>query len=211
MVTREVVIARYREPLEWVAALPGTLDVTIYNKNPAIVDPGVDTFRAVYGNVRTEYTTGGLSSLNVVDIPNPPTGREAHTFLYHLVYCYGCLADFTWFLQGNPFDHAPSLHKLDDTPDVPFVWVSPVVITSDRFGNPHHPGLPVADAYHALMGNEPPDAFQFSPGAQFGVSRELVYNKPQSFYQRAAEILETRFNDTYAWTMERLWYYLFMD
>ena len=42
---------------------------------------------------------------NYISLPN--IGREAHTYLFHIVNNYSNLDDVTVFTQGNPFDHVP--------------------------------------------------------------------------------------------------------
>ena len=36
-------------------------------------------------------------------------GREGHTYYKHIYDNYDNLADYTIFLQGNPFDHSPNI------------------------------------------------------------------------------------------------------
>ena len=77
----EVVIARYNEDLSWLAEYLPNEKITIYNK-------GKDDL-----NLPSNY--------KIVKLPN--IGREAHTYLYHIVNNYNQLADRVLFLQGNPF------------------------------------------------------------------------------------------------------------
>jgi len=78
-----VVVARYREDLAWLRELG--LPATVYNKGPELdasaLPPGV----------------------RVQALPN--TGREAHTFLTHIIANYAALPACTVFLQGDPFAH----------------------------------------------------------------------------------------------------------
>lgn len=74
-----LVIARYKEDLDWVTAYN---DIAIvYNKGPDPVQKG----------------------LRVVDIEN--VGREGHTYLYHIINNYDSLTNRVIFSQGDPFDH----------------------------------------------------------------------------------------------------------
>ena len=77
----EVVIARYNEDLSWVMKEFPNEKVTIYNK-------GKDDL-----NLPANY--------KIIKLPN--IGREAHTYLYHIVTNYNQLAERTLFLQGDPF------------------------------------------------------------------------------------------------------------
>lgn len=82
----ELVVARYREALSWLRNLPADLRVTVYDKSP-------------------DQSAG----VNAIALPN--VGREAHTYLHHLVSRYDSLAEWTVFCQGKPFDHAYNFKK----------------------------------------------------------------------------------------------------
>lgn len=82
----ELVIARYTEDLNWLRKRPVNLTVTIYDKSPD--------------------ASGGEASISL-----PNVGREAHTYLHHLVSRYDSLAEWTVFCQGKPFDHAYDFKK----------------------------------------------------------------------------------------------------
>ena len=74
----ELVVAHYHEDLAWLPHSP--------------VRP-------------TVYTKGGEAIPDAVPLPN--VGREAHTMLWHIVNRWESLADWTFFAQADPFDHAP--------------------------------------------------------------------------------------------------------
>lgn len=63
-VERELVVARYTEDVSWAGTFEG--EVTIYNKGAAL---------------------DGVPKADIICLSN--VGREAHTFLYHLVHRYG--------------------------------------------------------------------------------------------------------------------------
>ena len=75
-----VVVARYREHVEWVRAYS---DIAfIYNKGESIVE-------------------------QARQLKN--TGREGHTYLHHIINEYNTLTERVVFLQGNPFEHNPTV------------------------------------------------------------------------------------------------------
>ncbi|RYF61410.1 MAG: DUF3431 domain-containing protein, partial [Cytophagaceae bacterium] len=82
----ELVVAHYTENLNWLRNLPAGVHKTVYTKSPEPV---------------TEHQTLLL----------PNVGREAHTYLHHLVSRYDSLAEWTVFCQGKPFDHAYDFKK----------------------------------------------------------------------------------------------------
>lgn len=75
----DMVVARYREDVAWLE--PIARDCVVYNKGPAMTC----AFRAL------------------IELPN--VGREAHTYVHHIVHNYDDLADVTVFVQGCVTDH----------------------------------------------------------------------------------------------------------
>lgn len=154
--------------------------------------------------------------ISVVSLPN--IGREAHTYLSHLIERYDSLAAVTVFCQGHPFDHAPDLHsrlkalaERKETPS-PFLWYGFLEDTDDPQGrrlfvpwskNPERVELSTGSLYELIFGGPSPDLFHFRGGAQFAVSREGVRSRSLEFYQRA---LEACLSDALApHSLERLW------
>jgi hypothetical protein len=86
----EVVIARYNEDSNKLSQLIAkefpNEKVTVYNK--------------------------GLDNLslpnNAIILPLPNIGREAHTYLHHILENYDQLADRILFMQAYPYDHKPA-------------------------------------------------------------------------------------------------------
>ena len=78
----EVVVARYREDASWASAY----NATVYSKSDDVPEWGhrIARWRRL-----------------------PNVGRESHTILHHLSDRYDTLADWTVFMQGDPFDHMP--------------------------------------------------------------------------------------------------------
>lgn len=89
----EIVVARYEEDLQWL--FPSGKRAIIYNKGKALDAETAAKFKAV------------------VELPN--VGREAHTYLYHIVNKWDTLAKVTIFVQGRINDHCPIVyrHRLD--------------------------------------------------------------------------------------------------
>jgi hypothetical protein len=87
----ELVVAAYREPLGWLESVPCA--ITVYSK-------------------------GGMRLEGVPWRPLPNRGREAQTYLRHIVDRYDSLPDFTAFAQGGALEHAPDLvARLELRPD----------------------------------------------------------------------------------------------
>ena len=86
--TLEIVIARYKENLDWLKKIKKSKDIkiTVYNKGP--------------------------NDINIPFIPLPNIGRESHTYLYHIINNYDNLADQTVFCQGDSVFHSPGFIDL---------------------------------------------------------------------------------------------------
>lgn len=91
----DIVIARYKEDLEWINQIPEDFNVYIYNKGDVITS----------ASVRQRAT--------IVDRPN--TGRETETYLHHLINYVekgSSAGEFTVFSQGDPREHSPDFLEL---------------------------------------------------------------------------------------------------
>ncbi len=194
-IERELVVARYKEPLTWLHEHKNDIPpVVIYNKSELLFDPAVDT---LYLPVRR--------------LPDHVPGNEAHTYLYHVIFNYDALADVTFFLQGNPFDHTPHiLHDVMFREITGFDWLVDHWLVCDYNGCPHHCNLPIGRVYEGLF-NEPfpMNGLPFVPGAQFAVTRDQVHTFPREYYMDIAYKMEREFKDWYCWSMERLWKRIF--
>ena len=171
----ELVVARHREDLQWLRRIPSNCRATVYDKGGG--HPG--------------------------GIPLPNLGREAHSYLHHLVERYDELADVTVFSQGKPFDHAPDFHRLlrgvaaaGVGEENGFRWLGFMIDREDRDGslfrnwgrNPDRRPLPLEAFWTRLRGEPPPDEQLFYPGAQFAVTRDRIRTQPRSFYEHAREL-----------------------
>ena len=78
-----MVVAKYKENISWLSKCTRVQDFTVYDKS------GEDSSKTNY-------------------IPLENVGREAHTYLNHIINYYDNLHDITIFSQGNPFDHCPT-------------------------------------------------------------------------------------------------------
>ncbi|MBO9637275.1 MAG: DUF3431 domain-containing protein [Siphonobacter aquaeclarae] len=186
----ELVVARYEEPLNWVRKVPAAFRRTIYDKSANPEDR--------------------------ISLPN--TGREAHTYLTHIVDRYDSLADYTVFCQGKPFDHAYDFHHTlravaaDPVATPDFRWLGHLIDTDDLDGNrlfrpwsknEDGRGLDIRGFHRQLFDREGPEFYTFVLGAQFIAHRDLIRRQPLRFYQKALE-LSVSFPDA-AHCYERMW------
>ena len=134
------------------------------------------------------------------DLPN--IGREAHTYLHHIVEHYDALPELIIFAQGKPFDHAFDFHKtlraLAIENDVAsFRWLGHIIDTDDASGvrlfatwskNKGDERLNMNGFHRALFGTDGPPLYPFVLGAQFAVTRALVRSRSLDFWRRALQI-----------------------
>lgn len=93
LLMNRVVLARYREPLDWIKLIPDDFEVIIYNKCDKIETPGVLQRAA-----------------RIIDRPNE--GRESETYLHHMLTDVRDDDGFTVYAQGGPFEHSPDFISL---------------------------------------------------------------------------------------------------
>jgi len=194
--TVELVVARHGERVEWTRNVPANVRVTIYDKGGDL--------DAVFG------------AAHVVQLPN--VGREAHTYLQHIVARYEDLAPMTLFCQGHPFDHASDLHRVlralasgaDRVDD--FRWLGFIIDTDDSRGrrlfvnwskNADRRELALDRFCEELLSTPAPELVRFYPGGQFVATARCVRTRPRAFYAHALALSE-RFPDA-AHCFERVW------
>lgn len=98
---RRLIVAKYKENVDWIYNLKNEFEIVVYNKDN---DLSVDNLS--FEN--REYVTNGVKW---IDLPN--IGREAQTYLFHIIENYDKIYDLEFFTQGNPFDHNPDfLNKI---------------------------------------------------------------------------------------------------
>lgn len=160
-----------------------------------------------------------------INLPN--IGREAHTYLTHIINNYDNLSDYVCFLQGNPYDGHKghlnlSIEKIDNfSEEISFFPLS-YVISCNLDGTPHHPNLDVDKIiFDRFFTNKPP-MLQFTVGAQFIVSRNSILNRKLEFYKDLlSEFDRTDIDNEFTgggggtkgnkmpWICERIWAYVF--
>lgn len=213
----ELVVARYREDLSWLRELG--LPATVYNKGPEL-----------------DLT---LLPPDVALLALPNLGREAHTFLTHILRRYETLPQHTAFLQGNPFAHLAPPEEAAVTPaglrqkllelvakNQPFAGLAWFRLRCDTLGRPHDLAdpakrgrwkgwgrdIPVAATFEALFGAPAPGEFLASaPTGNMLVRRERILARPPEFYRRALDLVLADADDAEntGHAFERLWQAVF--
>jgi len=176
-----IVVARFNENIEWTKQF---LNVIIYNKGTPLTN---DFNQILLNNV----------------------GKEGHTFYKHIYDNYDNLAEYTVFLQGNPFDHSrniiSNLNKYINTDlSIDFEFLSENMIDCNLDGCIHHPGLPLINIYEKLFNERKNNMkFVFACGGQFIVSKKKILQRPKEFYLKIVEMLENEINPIEGYVIER--------
>jgi len=190
-----LIISRFNEDLSWVDAL--TIPYIIYNKGQTLPDHP--------------------------NIQRPNVGREAETWLYHIITHYNCLAEYTIFLQGDPYDHCKNLNKiLEDFPKnlhLAHLYSSGCWGLAEiqyRETTQHvnsigvHPELLFNRQYEAEL-------YCFSNGAQYAVHKTNILSKPLAYYTHLYNSIywgpnpPDHYTEHVPWSLERIWPAIFKN
>lgn len=215
---KELVIAAYDKPLEWLAHVPQDVKISVYRKG-------------IKSNIESEI----FLEKNI--------GRCVHTFFNHIANNYDNLSEWTYFAQDFPFDHwsnlidtlindqdllektcsiyykehfcFDTLHNLSTRP-ANEVGLGKVLFC-DLEGNPNHGGLPLVEVWGLLFDQPNPGYFEFNPGGHFCVSKTHLHRRTNDFYKKIVHLLENGINpdgsdiELMPYCIERLENYIFND
>lgn len=142
----------------------------------------------------------------------PNFGREAHTYLHHIIKRYNNLADVTVFVQGNPFDHVSvSRDELIRSINTHSYDMTEPFFNTRRI---HEHTRLCNRTVKYLFGKNLNQDIYFTDGAQWIVKKENIINKPLEFWLRiyndVARVQTTNWEDVVnPWTLEGVWQFLF--
>lgn len=185
---KQIVISRYKENMDWTKDIKKNF--IIYNKS-------------------------GLNDLtgnNVIDIPNTVwhpgrVGREAETYLSHIITHWNSLADQTTFIQAFPFDHCEDIiDYLNDDVKTDYRGFKNLIrhTLNDSLRKVWR------DVFGDMLLSDHLVSYQ---GAQFEVSRELVHSRGKQFYIDLYNKTMLNFNITSwgaAYFLETIWIDVFL-
>jgi hypothetical protein len=159
----DIIVARYNENVEWLNSLNSKAQIFLYNK--------------------------GQHSDDSIQLPN--IGREAHTYIHHIISNYNNLSDYNIFCQGDPFPHCGNfishVNSVVDGAECvnEFKWLTNGLYNTLNNGGPYHTVDLRIDEYLSRIGMGHIDVsgvFQFGPGAQFIATGECLRKRPVEFY-----------------------------
>jgi hypothetical protein len=219
---KRLVVSHYNEHLDWIRLLnPSDIDsCLIYNKNH---DKNLDTY--------LDYLVEDDQNIYLANI-----GREAHTYLIHIVKNYNKLYDFEIFCQGNPFEHCMNffdqIYQIEDNLSFKQIGQLESIISKDNikkyvsdFNFNYLNNLVKKDpswtrsnffnidsVHLDLFGQEMPETSVMKPYAQFIASKECIRSHSLETYERLLEYFNDNINyNVMAWHMEYFWHILFRE
>ena len=198
----ELVVAWYKEKLTWIDEI----------KSPLIIYHKAIDRRFKIPNPR--------------NLPN--VGREAHTYLHHIVTEWDRLADWTVFTQADPAPHLSNgtiqqLLDAHESPTVVVPWLCRIKEWSDggrlqwrgewqaRYRSEITPAsLTMASWFRErlLMDLFARPHLCYHPGAIFGVPVARIKARPMAFYERLLDDVSHACHPEEAHYLERAWLYL---
>lgn len=157
--------------------------------------------------IQTKYIYNKGNPCNKGEIFLPNIGREAHTYLHHIVTRYDILENITVFLQGNPFDHG-----FRDVEQINQICIdSSGFYSISRCGNCPRNEFDVdifGKEYNIMIPMK--DILEFPVGAQFAVMKDSILKNSVDFYYKLYYLLSTKgVASREGHTMERSWKYIF--
>jgi len=193
MVSKRVVIAKYKEEIAWTEELKEAgYEVLIYNKDTSL----------------THYKEYEPKKDGWIDLCN--IGRESHTYLTHIVNHYEDLRDVEVFFQGKISDHVAYEKPSDLLKDCEkalfqsYASINKVGCFNEQVYEhmkkiaPSHPHIDKAyppegtreyiffkELYPHL--SYPTQPYIFKPFALFSVRKEVIHAYPKEFYEKLLE------------------------
>lgn len=192
--TKELVVSYFNENLSWLNKIKD-YKITVYNKS-------------------------NIEVPNTIKLDN--VGREMHTYFHHIVTNYDNLSDWTFFTQGEPFDHVKNYDWLLDVfpnsltynkLNIDECYFFSYGIFKDKLisqsnGRPHHhPVLNIDSLWSSLFTSPPPSGYPFVAGCLFCITKEQIRMRDISFYEKCRKITEER--EQSPWEFERMMFYVF--
>jgi hypothetical protein len=179
---KQIIIAKYKEDISWVNELK--YDYIVYDKS------------------------GKRTSDNYIYLPNEfkagLEGRDAHTWLHHIINNYHNLADQNLFVQGHPFDHCNNaLELMNDN------WVGHFRPLGEIWHTYVFDKDVTNKVFKDLWGiTKTPEMLSWIQGIQFDVSKQVLQSHPIEYYQKCWDVISGFKNNHIPVYFEQFWIYI---
>lgn len=196
---KRLTVAHYKEDLNWLSKINSDIKIYIYHKE----------------DNQLNYDEKIVVNENEFILRN--VGREAHTYIKHIIDNYDDLYDLEFFTQGHP-EHASNWIDVINNEDIiEYKQYSSYFMTflstnGEIDENSDHRGKGTRKIWDNLFPYNPPSEVIVIPHAYIKVDRETIRMHSLDFYKKCLDY----FNDnlpwnTNAWTFENLWALIFHD
>lgn len=199
-----LIVAKYKEDISWIHAVPEYVDIYVYHKHP--------------------HSQQNTSRIFHSELPN--VGRESHTYLHHIIQHYETLDQYDGyiFVQGFPFDHIGNMHNIRGWIDT---WTREIVTygssqnmsqrdywasfdwTIDEYKGPIRLcEMKLGPWCEEYVVKPYPTPLLWYVGANFGVATNLIKKRSKESYTRLIETVSGHASPAECHYMERLWCYI---
>lgn len=181
----DIVVARYKENLDWVKKVPSFFNVKIYNKYEGenlLPNVGRESHTYLHHIVKNY---DNLPEFTVFVQGNP---------LEH----------------SKDFFNLLNKKEILDSHNF-YVGLSDGLITCDENGRPHcgKDHLPMGKLFEWIFNEPSPEVFICNSAGQFRVTRDLIRSVPKNIYERALLSVSYDINPIEGFCMERMWLTMF--
>lgn len=197
-----LVIARYNEDINWLNNIQNTHRIFLYNK-------GDDD---IY-----------LHNVYIEKLKN--VGREAHTYITHIINNYDNLGDITIFCQGRIDDHLPDgindvnifFHKLYLEANNNGISNPPLTsynLENFRLGywageHLESANMTFKDWFIKYISCKWPNILLWYPFSIMGVRKDFILSKSKAYYERLLTTISSSRSPEEGHFFERSWFYIF--
>lgn len=205
----DIVVARYKEDLDWLNTvnLTSIKRIYIYNKNS---EPYT---LSIIPNINAL-----LKDIEVIIINLPNVGRESHTYLHHIINNYNNFSERVMFIQAKfqdhiNFDRLLNYKNFDYTTDISLVMhfrlyhyytnlrLNKHDLTADNWIKKYIE----PDIHNILMKN----GYYLQNGACFTIDKKSILSRSLASYKELISTINDHDNPEEGHFFERAWYYIF--
>lgn len=133
----------------------------------------------------------------------------AMAYVTYIIDNYETLPKYVYFLSSMAMSTVYNLEQLLKNQYRTFHPLGRLRTKDTCEGVPNHPGLPLRQKWDSIFENGCPDWFEFTPGSNFGVSREEIQKYSKNFYINIREKIETKDIPVDDYCFERMWESIF--